>query len=73
MRELRHAIAMSRHAVHRGRFVQFGEGSSEALRAELQHLVMGHEDQWLARNRRGGLRESSTRLRRTAETLETEI
>ena len=72
MRELRHALAMSRHAIHRGRFVQYGQGSREALRGELQHLVMSHEDQWLARNRRGGLHESSTRLRRTAETFETE-
>lgn len=63
MRELKHAVAMSRHAIHRGRFMRFGEGSLDVLRAELQGLVMSHEEQWLARNRRGGLHESSTRLR----------
>jgi len=61
--ELRHAVACSRYAIHRGRFVQFEDGDADALRAELQGLIMGHEEQWLARNRRGGLRESSTRLR----------
>jgi hypothetical protein len=30
---------------------------------------MSHEDQWLARNRRGGLHESSTRLRNTGQQL----
>jgi hexosaminidase len=69
MRELRHALAASRHAIHRGRFAQFGKGTPEALRHELQNLVMGHEVQWLSRNRRGGLYESSTRLRKTGEAL----
>lgn len=64
--ELRHALAMSLHAVHRGRFLRFGDESRETLRRELRSLVMSHEDQWLARNRRGGLHESSTRLRGTA-------
>jgi len=63
--ELRHAVAMSRYALHRGVFIQSGAGSVDALRRELQDLVMSHEDQWLARNRRGGLYESSTILRNT--------
>lgn len=70
MQELRHALAAARHALHRGLFVQFNEGSPEDLRAELHELVMDHENQWLARNRPGGLYESSTRLRRTVEALE---
>lgn len=65
MNELRHAIGMSRHAIHRGRFLKSGKGSTDVLRRELQGLVMSHEDQWLARNRRGGLHESSNRLRNT--------
>ncbi len=64
MRELRHALAASSHAIHRARFTQFGQGATDVLRGELQNLVMAHEEQWLARNRRGGLHESSTRLRK---------
>jgi hexosaminidase len=67
MQELRHALAASHYAIHRGQFAQFGDGTAEALHHELQGLVMVHEEQWLARNRRGGLRESSTRLRKTGE------
>jgi hypothetical protein len=72
MQELRHTLEASRHAIHRGRFVQFDQGSRETLRGELQNLVMVHEEQWLKRNRCGGLRESSTRLRKTAEIFEME-
>ncbi len=71
MQELRHALTASRHALHRGRFAQFGHGTPEGLRHELQNLDMSHEEQWLARNRRGGLHESSIRLRRTGEEFET--
>lgn len=67
MRELKHAVAMSRHSIHRGRLMRFGKGSKAMLRRELQKLVMSHEDQWLARNRKGGLRESSERLRGIGE------
>ncbi len=70
LHELRHAVSAGRHAIHRGRFAQFGQGSADALRRELQCLVMNHEEQWLARNRRGGLYESTTRLRRTGEEFE---
>ena len=70
MQELRHTLAMSYHAIHRGRFAQFGTGSPDALRSELQRLVTVHEEQWLARNRRGGLYESSTRLRKINQQLE---
>lgn len=65
LRELDHALAMSRHAIHRGMHMQFGSVSGDALRRELRELVMGFEEQWLARNRRGGLHESSARLRGT--------
>jgi len=67
MHELRHAIAMSRHAINRGRYMGFGSVSEDTLRHEHQALIMNHEEQWLARNRRGGLYESSSRLRRTEE------
>ena len=71
MNEFRHTLAMSRHAINRGRYARFRQGTAKALRRELQDLVMSHEDQWLARNRRGGLHESSTRLRQTSELFET--
>lgn len=63
LNEFRHAIACSRHAIHRGQFYQFDIGDLDHLKRDLQLLVMSHEEQWLARNRRGGLYESSTRLR----------
>jgi hypothetical protein len=66
MAELRHSIDMSRYAIRRGRLAHLGQGSVDEQRRALQELVMSHEDQWLARNRRGGLYESSTRLRNAA-------
>jgi len=66
MNELSHALAMSRHAINRGRFRRFGDVGADQLRQELQGLIMSHEEQWLARNRRGGLHESSSSLRRSA-------
>ncbi|MBT3295383.1 MAG: family 20 glycosylhydrolase [Verrucomicrobia bacterium] len=70
MREVTHALTMSRHAINRGRYASFGEGSPEALRHELQQVIMVHEAQWLARNRCGGLHESSAILRKRAEIFE---
>jgi len=67
MREFAHTIAMSRYAIHRGRFGQFGEGDAGERRREWLDVIRSHEEQWLARNRRGGLYESSTRLRKTGE------
>ncbi len=70
MNELSHALAMSRHAINRGRFRRFGDVGADQLRHELQGLIMSHEAQWLARNRRGGLHESSSSLRNSARILE---
>lgn len=70
MRELTHALTMSRHAINRGRYASFGEGTPAALRHELQQVIMVHEEQWLARNRCGGLHESSAILRKSAELFE---
>jgi len=69
MAELRHAVAMSRHAIQRARFLQYRQGNRAVLLQQLNELVSSHETQWLARNRIGGLHESSGRLRRTAEQL----
>jgi hypothetical protein len=63
--EFRNAVAMARHGARRG---LMGMGSktldSVAMRHELQRIIARHEALWLARNRPGGLRESSGRLRR---------
>ena len=64
MRELEHAMAMARYAIDRGRYLHLGVGDVDDLRGQMQGLIMSHEDQWLARNRRGGLRESSSNLRK---------
>jgi hypothetical protein len=39
------------------------DGNLRVLRNELPGIISRHEDLWLSRNRRGGLRESSGRLR----------
>ena len=70
--ELKHALAMSRHAIKRGRFKRLGDGTLEELKKEFQSIIMNHEEQWLARNRRGGLRESSGYLYRAMERFDQE-
>lgn len=70
IREFEHALSMSLHAINRGRYVRFSQGDLVTLRKEFQKVLMGHEDQWLARNRRGGLHESSSILRASADLME---
>ena len=65
LHELRHTVAMSRYALQRGQAIRAGQTADKALLQLLQGVVMSHEGQWLARNRRGGLHESSTILRET--------
>jgi hexosaminidase len=69
IKEFAHALAMCRYAIHRGQTAQYGIGDPDALRREHQNVIMSHEEQWLARNRRGGLYESSTRLRDRAKPM----
>jgi len=68
--ELNHAVAMSQHAINRGRYAKSKNISADTLRSELQNIIMSHEEQWLARNRSGGLRESSNILLSTSELFE---
>jgi hexosaminidase len=67
--ELQNAITMARHGVHRALAVSGEPIGRGMLRRELQHIISRHEDLWLSRNRRGGLRESSGRLRKSLEPL----
>jgi hypothetical protein len=63
--ELRNAVAMARLGCERG-LAGLDPGSADAgkLRRALQHVIGEHERLWLARNRPGGLHESSARLRK---------
>jgi len=69
MNEFSHALSVCRYAIHRGQLAQFELGDADTLRSEHQNIIMSHEDQWLARNRRGGLYDSSNRLRNGAKPL----
>ena len=64
MDEFRLAIGLARHAARRGFAGEAGGPNAPALGKELQLLIAAHEAQWLKRNRPGGLRESSARLRK---------
>jgi hypothetical protein len=67
--ELENSIAMARHGVRRA-LAFLGEGDDRtALRHELQRIISRHESLWLQRNRHGGLRESSGRLREALKPL----
>jgi len=68
--ELQNAIAMARHGVHRALAAQDDAMDRAPLRRELQHIISRHEYLWLQRNRHGGLRESSDRLREALKPLE---
>jgi hypothetical protein len=67
--ELQNAIAMARHGVHRALAAQDDAMDRALLRHELQRIISRHEYLWLQRNRHGGLRESSGRLREALEPL----
>lgn len=65
--EVRNAIAMARLGTTKALRAK-GENIDPAeLRHALQHIVSEHERLWLSRNRPGGLRESSGRLRGALE------
>ena len=63
--ELRNAITMARHGCERGlAALEPRKWNRAAMRPTLQHIIGAHQDLWLARNRRGGLPESTDYLRR---------
>jgi hexosaminidase len=65
LREMRHALVCARYALQRGQFIKSGAGERKALRSQWRSLVMSHREQWIARNRLGGLQESEDILRAT--------
>ncbi len=66
--EFRQAAALIRHSARRLLVLQ-GEGddSPATLLAELEHLTRQQQENWLRRNRRGGLMDSVRRFERLAE------
>jgi hypothetical protein len=67
-REIANGAAMLRHAARRGRWLL--DRNSEKvldLTEDLRQIIGRHEELWLARNRCGGLVESSGQLRKTLE------
>ncbi len=62
--EIANAIAMARLGAERGLAgLDPAQADRGKLRHAMQHVIGNHEDLWLARNRRGGLTESSGHLR----------
>lgn len=63
--EFANALAMARHGTRRALLVLDPKSAPVRadLRVELQQIIGRHSDLWLARNRPGGLHESSERLR----------
>ncbi len=63
--ELRNAADMLRHACRRGRWLlDRGCDSPPAMAQELRGIIEEHKRLWLARNRPGGLSDSTLRLER---------
>ena len=67
-RELHNAIAMARHGLDRY-LLYLGKVASKKPITDLRRIISTHEELWLARNRSGGLPESSARLRRSLSAL----
>lgn len=65
--EIKNAIDMTQFALRRSLSVFGDKVDRTVLRRQLLHIIGKHEDLWLARNRRGGLHESSARIRHTLE------
>ncbi len=67
--ELRNAVEMAIHGVHRLQYFRGAQLSREYLRDNLSRIIGRHETLWLARNRPGGLRESAGHLYRSLDSI----
>lgn len=67
--ELENAIDLAVHGIHRLQYFRGRRKDLPALREELSIAIGRHEALWLARNRPGGLNESSGHLRNSLEAL----
>lgn len=61
--ELTNAVSLARHGIHRLQYFRGKRTDLAAMRESLALAIGRHERLWLARNRPGGLHESSARLR----------
>jgi|TARA_B100000315_G_scaffold220344_1_gene222930 hypothetical protein len=66
--ELHNAIAMASHGVDRY-LIYHGKIRSKKPVADLRRIISRHDELWLARNRPGGLKESSARLQASLSSL----
>ncbi|HKI73029.1 MAG TPA: family 20 glycosylhydrolase, partial [Pseudomonadales bacterium] len=67
--ELENAVDLARHGIHRLQCHRKLRKDRATLREELAIAIGRHESLWLARNRPGGLHESSARLRQSLADL----
>ncbi len=68
--ELLNAMVMAEFGVHKAIFCLGGKVEKTQMRKELLKAISNHEELWLARNRIGGLNESSGRLRNLMKILD---
>jgi len=68
--ELHNAIAMAKHGLDRYLLYQNTTLDNIKPARNLRRIISEHETLWLARNRPGGLNESSARLRRSLTALQ---
>ncbi|MEI6972087.1 MAG: family 20 glycosylhydrolase, partial [bacterium] len=69
VKELANGLAMARHGLRRILASRGKTVNLRPLRHELQHIISQHETLWMARNRHGGLHDSSERLRTALKPL----
>ncbi len=67
--EFRNTLAMARHGIQRYLLYTGSVSDTSRVRKQLQAIIPAHEQLWLARNRLGGLYESSSHLRRSLQPL----
>jgi hypothetical protein len=67
--ELMNASGMVECALNKMLIMKGEKVDTSALKAMMRHIIRKHEELWLARNRPGGLNESSARLRRVLDDL----
>ena len=69
VRELQNAIDMAIHGIQRLQYFRGGHVTLPDLRKSLSRIIGCHEELWLARNRPGGLAESTNHLRQSLNSL----
>ena len=68
-KELKNAIALARHGIHRLQVYRGARIKPSNLRKNLENAVKTHRSVWLARNHPGGLSESCDHLQQSYQAL----